>query len=166
MILGMRTPVFTLVHVLLSLAGIGSGFVVIFGLFHRKRLDGWTMIFFTTSMLTILSGFAFPFDRLLRTHVLGLLSLLALTIALFARNVFLLEGSWRIVYVVCLAMGLYCNCFAAIVQLFAKIPALKATAPTQTEPPFLLAQLVVLVIFVVLTYKAVVRFRVSPISTA
>jgi hypothetical protein len=159
MILGMSNSTFTLIHVLISLAGIGSGFVVIFGLLHNKALDGWTAIFFTTALLTSVTGFLFPFEQLLRSHILGLLSLLVLTIALFARSVFHLDGCWRLLYVVTVAMALYFNCFAAIVQSFAKIPALKAIAPTQTEPPFVVAQAVVLMIFVVLTYLAAKRFR-------
>ena len=159
MILGMSTSTFTLIHVLISLAGISSGFVVILGFLNGKGINGWTAIFFTTSLLTSLTGFLFPFERLLPSHILGLLSLTVLTIALFARNVFHLDGGWRLTYVVTAAMALYFNCFAAVVQLFAKIPALKATAPTQTEPSFMVAQGVVLAIFVVLTYLAAKRFR-------
>lgn len=163
MILGMSTSMFTLVHVLISLAGIGSGFVVLIGMLNSQRRDGWTGIFVITSMLTSLTGFLFPFEQLLPSHLLGLLSLLVITIALFARNVFHFAGPWRLVYVVAIAMALYLNCFAAVVQLFAKIPALKALAPTQTEPPFLIAQSLVLAVFLVLTYLAAKRFRVAPV---
>ena len=159
MILGMSTSTFTLIHVLTSLAGIGSGFMVIFGFLNGKRLDGWTTIFFTTSLLSSLTGFLFPFERLLPSHILGLLSLTILTIALFARIVFELAGGWRLIYVVTAAMALYFNCFAAVVQSFAKIPVLKSKAPTQTETPFLVAQGLVLAIFVVLTYLGAKRFR-------
>jgi uncharacterized membrane-anchored protein YitT (DUF2179 family) len=150
---------------LISLTGVGSGFLVIAGFLNRKYFDGWIAIFFTTSILTTVTGFAFPFDRLLRSHILGLLSLLALNIALFLQNVFGLGGWRRAAYVVTIATTLYFNCFAAVVQLFAKIPALKAIAPTQTEPAFLSAQCLVLAIFVVLTYVAAMRFRVVVIRT-
>lgn len=159
MILGMSTSTFTLIHVLISLTGIASGFVVIFGFLNGRCLDGWTGIYITASLLTSVTGFAFSFERLLPSHILGLLSLTVLTIALFARNVFHLAGWWRLIFVVTIAMALYFNCFAAVVQSFAKIPALKAVAPTQTEPPFVVAQGVVLAIFVVLTYLAAKRFR-------
>jgi len=165
MILGMSTSMFTLVHVLISLTGIGSGFVVVLGMLKCKRRDGWTAIFVITSMLTSLTGFLFPFEQLLPSHILGLLSLLVITITLFARNVFHFAGPWRLVYVVAVAMALYFNCFAAVVQSFAKIPALKAFAPTQTEPPFLIAQSLVLAVFIVLTYLAAKRFRVAPVRT-
>ena len=150
---------FTLVHVLMSLAGIGSGLTVLFGLINQKQLDGWTSIFIATSMLACISGFAFPFERLLRSHILGLLSLLSLIIAIFARYVFGLAGPGRWVYIVAAICALYFNCFAAVMQLFAKIPALKIIAPTQTEPSFLIAQLIVFVVLATLTVLAIKRFR-------
>ena len=159
MILGVSTSTFILIHMVISLAGIGSGFVVIFGFLKGKALDGWTGIYIAASLLTSVTGFAFPFERLLPSHILGLLSLAVLTIALFARTVFHLTGGWRLIFVVTVAMALYFNCFAAMVQLFAKIPTLKATAPTQTEPLFVIAQGMVLAIFIVLTYLAAKRFR-------
>ena len=165
MIFGMSTSIFTLIHVLIGLTGIGSGFVVLVGMINGKRRDGWTGIFIITAILTSLTGFLFPFEQLLLSHVLGLLSLMAITIALFARNVFFRAGSWRLVYVVVIAMALYFSCFAAVVQLFAKIPALKAVAPTQTEPPYRIAQYLVLAFFVVLTYLAARRFRVALLRT-
>ena len=165
MILGMSASMFTLIHVLISLTGIGSGFVVLLGMLNSQRRDGWTGVFVITSLLTSLTGFLFPFELLLPSHILGLLSLLVITIALFARNVFHFADRWRLVYVVAIAMALYFNCFAAVVQLFAKIPALKASAPTLTEPPFLIAQSLVLAVFIVLTYLAAKRFRVAPVRT-
>lgn len=147
-----------MIHLLLSLAGICSGFVCLVGLLNRKLLDGWIAIYFVTSILTVVTGFLFPFDRLLQSHILGLLSLLVLTIAVFVRVISDLEGRSRVAYVVTCAAALYFNCFAAVVQLFAKIPALKALAPAQTEPPYVAAQCVVLAVFVVLTYVAAKRF--------
>src|ERR1039457_6533305 len=107
MILGMSTRSFTLIHVLISLTGIGSGCFVIRGFLNRRYVEGWTVIFLITSILTTVTGFIFPFDRLLSSHILGLLSLLVLTIALFMRNVFGLEGRRRVTYVVTLTMALY-----------------------------------------------------------
>lgn len=161
MILGMSMRSFTLTHMLISLTGIGSGFVVMFGLLYRKEFEGWTVVFFISSIFTTVTGFLFPFDHLLRSHILGLMSLFVLTISLFLRNVLGLDGWLRVAYVVTLATALYFNCFAAVVQLFAKIPALKAIAPTQTETPFVAAQCVVLAIFVLLTCVAAKRFGVG-----
>jgi len=165
MILGMSTSTFTLVHVIIGLAGIATGFSVLYGLLTGKRLDGWTSIFLTTTVLTSVTGFMFPFEHLLPSHILGILSPIALTIAIVARYTFRLAGAWRGTYVVAAAIALYFNCFVAVVQAFAKIPALHAMAPTQKEPPFEIAQLLVLAIFVVLTYRATKRFHVGLVST-
>jgi hypothetical protein len=166
MILVMSLSTFTLLHVLLSLAGIGSGFIVLFGLLNGKRLDGWTAIFLTTTALTSLTGFLFPFEHLLPSHILGILSLLALAIVIPACYVFHMAGAWRGVYVIGASIALYFNVFVAVVQAFLKIPALKALAPTGKEPPFLVAQVVVLLIFIALTIRATKRFHIDQARTA
>jgi hypothetical protein len=166
MILGMTTSTFTLVHVLLSLLGIGSGLVVIFGLLTGKRLDGWTALFLVTTVATSVTGFGFPFDHLLPSHKVGILSLVVLTVAILARYVFHLRGAWSRIYAISAVVALYFNVFVLVVQAFLKVPALKALAPKQTEPPFLIAQLVVLVIFIVITILAAKRFRNEPIRAA
>lgn len=161
MILGMSTSTFTLLHVLLSLAGIGSGFIVVFGLLSRRRLDGWTATFLTTTILTSITGFLFPISRITPGIILGILSLLVLTPTLFARYVYHLHRGWRSTYVISAMIALYFNCFVAIVQAFEKIPALNAIAPTQKEPPFAIAQLALLVLFLVLGVFAVKKFQID-----
>jgi hypothetical protein len=161
MILGMSEATFTLVHVIISLLGIGSGVVVVAGLLSGKRLDGWTALFLTTTVLTSVTGFLFPFHQLLPSHKVGVISLLVLAIAIYARYARHMAGGWRTTYVICAAMALYFNVFVLVVQGFMKVPALKALAPTQTEAPFVAAQLIVLAVFVVLTIFAVKRFRDS-----
>lgn len=165
MVLGMSLSTFTLLHVILSLAGIGSGFVVLFGLLNSKRFDGWTAIFLITTVLTSVTGFMFPFEKLLPAHILGILSLLVLAIAIFARYGRRMTGAWRSTYIVTAAFALYFNCFVAVVQAFMKIPALHAMAPNGSEPPFLVAQCVVLAIFVWLTYRAAKSFRLGAVRT-
>jgi len=162
MILGMSTSTFTFVHVLISLVGIGSGLVVMFGLLGGKRLDGWTSIFLGSTVLTSVTGFFFPVEHLMPSHILGVMSLAVLAVAILARYSFRLAGVWRRTYVITALIGLYFNVFVAVVQAFEKIPALKALAPTQKEPPFLVAQLTVLAIFIVLTVRATMRFRTVP----
>ena len=157
MIFGMTT--FTPVHVLLSLIGIFSGFVVVFGLLAAKRLDGWTALFLASTVLTSVTGFLFPFHGFLPSHGVGIISLLVLAIAIFARYGRHLAGSWRRTYVITAAIALYLNVFVLIVQLFEKVPALKAIAPTQSEAPFKVTQLVALTLFVVLGSSAAIRFR-------
>jgi hypothetical protein len=166
MILGMSTSTFTLVHVLISLAGIGTGFIVVFGLLNRKPLNGWTAIFVTTTVLTSVTGFLFPISQITPGIILGILSLLVLTPTILARYVFHLRGPWRSIYVVSAMVALYFNCFVGVVQAFEKVPALHALAPTQKEPPFAIAQLLVLVLFIVLGTLSVKRFRLEPARRA
>ncbi|MFZ0198560.1 MAG: hypothetical protein WB523_20150 [Candidatus Sulfotelmatobacter sp.] len=166
MILGMSTALYTFLHVLISLAGIGSGFIVMVGLLTKKRLDNWTAVFLTTTALTSITGFGFPFEHLLPSHILGILSLVMLAVAIPARYVFHLAGAWRRIYVVSAAFELYFNVFVAVVQAFLKVPALKALAPTQKEPPFVIAQLMVMAIFLLLTIVAAKKFRIESAHAA
>ena len=166
MILGMTLSTFTLVHVVISLTGIGSGLLVMYGLLMGKRLDGATAIFLASTVATSVTGFGFPFDHLLPSHDVGILSLLVLAVAIIARYVFHLAAAWRGIYVVSAVVALYLNVFVLVVQLFEKVPALRAMAPTQKEPPFLLAQLVILALFVGFTIIAAKRFRMAPVGAA
>ena len=161
MILGMSTETYTLLHVLISLIGIGSGFIVVYGLLNRKRFDALTAVFLVTTVLTSITGFGFPFDPLLPSHKVGIISLIILAFAILARYAFHLAGAWRWIYAVGAVLSLYLNVFVLVVQLFLKVPALKALAPTQQEPPFLVAQVVVLLVFVGLTILAAKRFHVG-----
>ncbi len=166
MIFGMSTETYTLIHVVISLSGIGSGLIVLFGLLTGKRLDSLTALFLTTTVLTSVTGFGFPFDHLLPSHKVGMISLVVLAIALLARYPFHMAGKWRWIYVVTAVMALYLNVFVLIVQSFLKIPALKTMAPTQTEPPFLIAQIVAMLLFIVLGIFAVKKFRIDPAGVA
>ncbi|MGA1987020.1 MAG: hypothetical protein ABSG72_12185 [Candidatus Sulfotelmatobacter sp.] len=159
MILGMTIATLTLVHVLLSLAGIASGFIVVYGLLTGKRLDGWTALFLVTTVLTSATGYLFPVEHLLPSHVVGAISLIVLAVAIVARYAFHLAHAWRWIYVVCAVLALYLNSFVAVVQSFLKVPALKALAPTQKEPPFLVAQLALMALFILIGVFAVKKFR-------
>lgn len=165
MVLGMSISTFTLVHVLLSLVGIVSGFLVVYGMIKGKRFDGGTAIFLVTTVLTDLTGYLFPFEHLLPSHIVGAISLVVLAIAIVARYALHLEGAWRSIYVVSSMMALYLNVFVLVVQSFLKIPTAHALAPTQKEAPFLVAQLVVLAIFIGLSVSAVKGFRAGPGAT-
>lgn len=165
MIVGMSTATYTFLHVLISLVGIGSGLIVMFGFLTGRQLNRMTVIFLVTTVLTSATGFGFPFDHLLPSHIVGIISLVVLAVAIPARYVFHLAGAWRWIYVVTAAVALYLNIFVLIVQLFEKVPALKALAPTQKEPPFLVVQLVVMAIFVALTIVAAKRFHFQPART-
>lgn len=157
MIFGFSLLVWT--HVLISLIAIGTGFVVVSGLLTARRMDKWTAWFLWTTLATSVSGFVIPADRFLPSHAVGIISVLVLAVAIPARYVRHMEGGWRRIYVLTAMLALYLNVFVLVAQFFAKVPALKAMAPTQSEPPFLIAQLAVLIVFGALTAKAVSRFQ-------
>jgi hypothetical protein len=155
--------IYTIIHVIISLVGIFTGLVVLLGMLAGKRLDGWTKWFLITTVATSVTGFFFPFHGFTPAIGVGIISLLVLAVAIYARYPGQLAGHWRWIYVVTAVIALYFNVFVAIVQAFEKVPALKVMAPTQTEPPFKVTQLVVLALFVVLGIVAAIRFRPEPI---
>lgn len=131
---------------------------------NRKPLDGWTAIFLATTVLTSVTGYFFPFVRLLPSHIVGAISLVALAIAIFARYARHMNGAWRRIYVVTAVLSLYLNSFVLVAQIFEKVPAARALAPTQKEPPFFITQLIVMAIFIVLGVFAVKKFRNQPVA--
>jgi hypothetical protein len=152
---------FTLVHVLLSLVGIVVGFVVVLGWLARHARPKLTLTFLVSTALTSLTGFGFPFVRFLPSHAFGAVSLVLLPLAGAALYAFHLRGAWRRVYVSSALVALYLNMFVLIVQMFGKIPALRAAAPTQTELPFALAQGAVLLSFIALGWATLRRPKPS-----
>ena len=162
MILGLSTSAFTSVHVVLSLIGIAAGFVVVAGMFGAKKLDGWTAIFLATTVLTSVTGYFFPRDQVLPSHVVGALSLIVLAIAILAFYRYRLEGSWRWIYVIAGLVALYLNTFVGVVQAFQKIPFLNAIAPTQSDSAFIVAQLVLLAAFVAIGFAGLRTFHPPP----
>lgn len=156
---GITLETFTFVHVVLSLVGIGTGFVVMLGLLIGKQSKGWTALFLVTTVATSVTGFGFPVDHLLPSHVVGIISLVVLAVAVLARYGLHLGGAWRWIYVGTAGTALYLNVFVGVVQAFLKVSALNALAPKQTEPPFVVAQLIVLMLFILLTTIAARRFR-------
>jgi hypothetical protein len=159
MIFGMSIYTFTLLHTAISLIGIVTGLSVLYGMLNNNRLDTWTAVFLASTVLTSATGFAFPFTRLLPSHIFGIISLVVLVPVILALYSFKLAGVWRLVYIIGALFTLYLNCFVAVVQAFLKIPAVKALAPTQAEPPFAIAQGLLLIAFLALGYLAVKRFR-------
>jgi hypothetical protein len=164
MILGLSVTTFTLLHVLVSLVGLVAGLVAVGGLISGRRLDGWTATFLVATVLTNVSGFAFPFIKVLPSHGVGIISLFILPVVILALYGKRLAGSWRTIYVVGAVTALYLNAFVLVAQLFLRTPALRALAPTQQEPPFLFTQLFVLAMFVVLGRAALRGFaaKVTP----
>jgi hypothetical protein len=157
-------PTFTIVHVAISLAAIGSGFVILFGMIANKRLDGWTAFFLATMVATSVTGFGFPIKGMTPGIAFGIISPVVLAAVIYARYPRHLTGVWRGVYVIGALVAFYLNFVVLIVQSFQKVPALHTLAPTQSEPPFLAAQLVPLAAFLVLGTLAVKRFREAPVA--
>ena len=159
----MILQIYTIIHTLISLVAIFTGFVVLFGLLSDKRFDGWTKWFLVMAVATTVAGFFFPFHGFTPAIGLGLISLPILALTIYARYPKNLAGAWRLIYVLGAVISLYFNVFVGVVQSFEKIPTLHAIAPTQTEQPFKLTQLTVLSLFVILAIVAVIRFRPEPL---
>jgi len=165
MILGMPVSTFTLIHVLISLVGILTGIVVIIGLCGNSRLSGWTGLFLITTLLTSLTGFLFPIKAIEPPHIVGALSLVLLIPCLLGLYMYKLAGNWRWTYVITAVAVLYLNVFVGMVQAFGKIGFLHTLAPKGNEPPFAVAQGVVLVLFVIIAIVGVRKFRPRPVLT-
>ncbi len=140
-------PWFTLFHTFLSVIGIVAGLIVVGGFMAGRKFNGWTGLFLWTTLLTNITGFFFPFTRLLPSYFLGAISLVLLPLAFFALYGKKLDGGWRKVFVLTSVISLYFNCFVLIAQLFAKVPAMVVLAPTQKEAPFGLTQVLLLAVF-------------------
>ena len=159
MIIGLSIENFTILHVIISLIAIASGLIVLAGMLRARRLPGWTALFLVTTILTSVTGFMFPISGLTPGIVFGLISIVILVIALAALYLKHLSGAWRWIYVTTALVALYLNVFVLIVQSFQKLPALQKLAPTQSEPPFLIAQAVALIAFLILGAMAARKFR-------
>jgi hypothetical protein len=164
MVLGMSIQTFTMLHVIISLIGIATGLIVVWGMLTGNRYEGWTAVFLASTILTSVTGFMFPapLSPLLPSQITGIISLVVLLPTLLALYTFKLAGFWRWVYIGGAVLALYLNVFVGVVQAFLKIGFLQPLAPTQAELPFLVAQIVVLLLFCALGVIAVMRFRPEP----
>jgi hypothetical protein len=159
MILGMSISAFTWLHVILSLIGIASGAVVLFGMLGGKSFMSLTALFLATTVLTSVTGFMFPSASFGPSHIVGVISLVVLAAAILALYFYRLAGAWRWIYVAGAVTALYLNVFVGVVQAFQKLSLLQPLAPTQSEPPFIAAQLAVLALFAILGIAAVRAFH-------
>jgi hypothetical protein len=160
MILGIfDLSTYTVAHVVISLVAIAAGLIVAYGMLGSRLLEGWTALFLFTTVLTSLTGFGFPFDHVLPSHVVGALSLVALLIAILGYYLYRLAGAWRWIYLVAALVALWFYVFVLIVQAFQKISFLQPLAPTQSEPAFQIAQGAALVVFIVIGILAVRKFH-------
>jgi hypothetical protein len=160
----MSVATLILIHTIISLIAIVAGLIVMFGMLGSKRQGGLTAIFLVFTILTSATGFVIPpflTDKLLPSHIIGILSLVLLAVACIALYVMNLAGPWRWIYVVTALVSLYLNVFVLVIQSFLKVPVLHALAPSvpPAEPPFAVAQGIVLVFFVIMIIGAWRRFR-------
>ncbi len=159
MILGMSVGAFTLLHVIITLVAIGSGLIVVGGMFASHRLPGTTALFLFTTVLTSVTGFLFPIHGFTPALGVGILACAIMAVAVFALYKEHLVGAWRWIYVITAIVSLYLNVVVLVVQSFMKVSALNALTPTQSEPLFAITQAAVLVIFILIALIAVVKFR-------
>jgi hypothetical protein len=162
MTFGLSLATFTLTHVVISLIAIAAGYVVVCEFLTSRRLGFWNSLFLSTTVLTTVTGFLFPNLTLTPAVITGIISLVVLLIALYAFYARHMSGGWRTTYIVTAIIALWLNSFVLVVQTFQKVSFARALAPTQSEPPFLIAQVALLILVVVLGFLAVRRYRPAP----
>jgi hypothetical protein len=166
MMLGLSLSAFTTLHVIISLVGIAAGMGMLLAMLQNRRSERWTAVFLATTVVTGVTGFMFPYHGFLPSHAFGVVSLVVLAAAIAAFYPQRLVGPWRPAFIVSALLALYLNAFVAIVQAFQKIPFMRVFAPTQTEAPFAIAQLVLLIAFLGLGFLALRQFRPQHAATA
>jgi len=166
MILGLSFEAFTKLHVVISLIGIISGLVMVWGMLGNRRLPRWTSVFLAFTALTSITGFPLPPFGIDPPRIIGILSLVLLAAAIFGYYVFHLEGAWRWIYVVTAVISLYLNVFVFVIQAFQKLAFLQLFAPTQSEPPFVVTQALVLALFAGFGFLSVRRFKPALLASA
>lgn len=152
-------------HVGISFVGILTGLIVLYGMLRNERMTGWTAAFLAATLITTLTGFLFPISVFTPALGVGIVSTLVMAVCLVARYGYRLAGRWRAVYVFTAILALWLNVFVLIVQAFLKVDAFNALAPNGNEPPFLIAQAVVLGLFVIGGFLALRRFHPVPGAT-
>lgn len=160
----MDLKVYTLIHVVISVLGILSGLIVVGGLIAGSRFHKLIGFFLITTLVTTITGFGFPFVGITPAHVVGILSLSALSGALVALYGKKLRNSWHRAFVILSVTSLYLNVFVLLAQLLQKIPALSALSPTPSAPAFAATQGIVLLIFVWLGRAAVKGSIGNPVA--
>lgn len=146
-------------HNAVSVAAIPLGLIVTWGFLNARAFPLITLLFLAALIATSVTGFLFPFTAFGPAHIIGAVSLVVLFVALLGRYVFRLRGPWRPVYVIAAVLALWLDVFVAIVQMFQKIPELNRFAPTGTELPFAITQVVGLVIFIWLAVRGAQQFH-------
>lgn len=158
MVLGLSLHAFTALHVIITIVELLAGVVLVLQMVAGKR-SGLNGVFLATGALTTLTGFLFPYHGITPGIILGFLSLPFLLLAAVSWYTGRLRGAWRVIYILSALIVLYFDAFVAIAQSFMKIPALHALEPTGKEPPFAVAQGLLLLVFLVIGFLALKHFR-------
>lgn len=145
---------YTLLHVLISLVAIVAGVVLFGGMALGQSMMAWVNLFLWTTLATSVTGFFFPYTGFRPSYVVGMISLLLLAAAFWAGNPSHVFGEWVGVFFWTSFVAFYLNVFVLLNQMFQKIPALNRLAPTQKERPFLILNLIVLLLFAFLGLRA------------
>jgi hypothetical protein len=166
MIAGLSIANFTILHVVITLSAIVSGFVVMFALLSSKRPAGLTVIFWLFTVATTVTGFMFPFNGFTPAIGTGVVATLFFVVGLIAIYIKKCIGAWRWIYVVTMMVSLYLNVFVLITQSFQKLKFLNPAAPMvgppfadPTNTQFVIAQVATIVFFLVVGFLAVRKFR-------
>jgi hypothetical protein len=164
MILGLSVPAFTAVHTAISLIAIALGVPVLVAMFRSRFPSGVNSAFLALTILTSVTGFFFPIVRVGPPHIVGAISLVVLAVSIRAFFTKHLAGKWRGIYIGTAVLALYLNVFVLVAQIFDKVPQAHALAPTGTEPPFGIAQGVVLIVFAALGVIALRKPRIVAVG--
>lgn len=146
-------------HTIISFVAILTGIFVVARLVGGSLPPLWTEFFLATAIVTSATGFLFPFSQVLPSHVVGAVALVVLAATLVAQYVFHFAGPWRATYAIGLVASLYLLLFVLIAQAFMKIAALNRLAPTQGEPPFAIAQAILLAVCIFIGWRALRAFH-------
>jgi len=149
------------IHTVISLVGIITGLVVAGGLAAGRLLNAWAVLFWVTTVATSATGFFFASETVGPSQIIGVLSLVILAAVFIAQYVRRMAGRWRRTFSVGVVVATYFNVFVLVVQLFRRLPALLALAPTQSEPPFAFTQGLVFILFAWLAVAADKGFRTA-----
>jgi hypothetical protein len=149
-------------HLAFCFIGLLAGALVLVAMCRGEHQPAWVGTLLASSALISLTGFVLPSPPGTPTpdpaRIVGVVELVVVVIAALALYVNHLTRAWRAIYVVSVVLAVYFNAFVAVAQGFLKIGFLHALAPTAKEPPFLIAQLLVLALLVVVCVRALRRF--------
>ena len=153
-IIGLSVPLFTNIHVAISLIGILAGFVLLCGMIAGRFRSGWNNLFLVFTILTSVTGFMFHSKAFGPPHVVGVISLVVLAVALFAQFGLGRQAMARTTYAIAAAIAQWLNVFVLVTQAFQKVHFFHSLAPTGSEPPFLAAQVGVLLLMAWIGWRA------------